>query len=206
MLATDGTPGLQVELDSTWLPVPPNSKGGLLIVNAGDQIEMLTNGEYRSARHRVVTVSSAPCAKEQGKLHGLFHVLQLQKQARAAAARFIRPGLSGPRARAPADGHARAVPSSTITSCASRCSRWASVGRVARHHTFTANAGPPPKRQRRVASSTSSCARQQTAQLAEQPRLYKHSTRTMNTVVTSQCHVSVDRSTTTVYTRILTSV
>ena len=39
VLATDGTPGLQVELDGEWLPVPPNE--GCLIVNAGDQIEMV---------------------------------------------------------------------------------------------------------------------------------------------------------------------
>ena len=39
VLATDGTPGLQVELDGEWLPVPP--KEGCLIVNAGDQIEMV---------------------------------------------------------------------------------------------------------------------------------------------------------------------
>ena len=42
ILATDGTPGLQVELEGSWLPVPP--KEGCLIINAGDQIEALTNG------------------------------------------------------------------------------------------------------------------------------------------------------------------
>ena len=57
VLATDGTPGLQVELDGMWLPVPP--KDGCLIVNAGDQIEMLTNGHYRSAKHRVVVAPNA---------------------------------------------------------------------------------------------------------------------------------------------------
>lgn len=58
VLATDGTPGLQVELDGRWLDVPP--RRGSLIINAGDQIAAWTNGHYRSARHRVVSVSEAP--------------------------------------------------------------------------------------------------------------------------------------------------
>ena len=48
LLLTDGSPGLQVELDGAWLPVPP--RAGMLIVNAGDQIDALTNGHYRSVR------------------------------------------------------------------------------------------------------------------------------------------------------------
>jgi isopenicillin N synthase-like dioxygenase len=51
VLATDGTPGLEVELEGEWLPVPPRS--GCLIINAGDQIRHWTNGEFRSATHRV---------------------------------------------------------------------------------------------------------------------------------------------------------
>ena len=58
LLANDGTPGLQVELDGVWRPVPP--KEGCLIVNAGDLLSMLTNGHYRSARHRVVSTASRP--------------------------------------------------------------------------------------------------------------------------------------------------
>ena len=58
ILSTDGTPGLQVELDGRWLPVPP--KEGMLIVNAGDQIDAFTNGFYRSAKHRVITTSPRP--------------------------------------------------------------------------------------------------------------------------------------------------
>lgn len=58
LLATDGTPGLEVELDGGWVPVPP--RDGCLIVNAGDQIFHWTNGEYRSANHRVVPVSLKP--------------------------------------------------------------------------------------------------------------------------------------------------
>eukprot|EP00962_Isochrysis_galbana_P042263 scaffold15735_cov103-Isochrysis_galbana.AAC.3 len=43
LLATDETPGLQVELEGEWWPVPP--RAGCFIINAGDQIEALSNGE-----------------------------------------------------------------------------------------------------------------------------------------------------------------
>lgn len=56
ILATDQTPGLQIYMPEcgggTWLDVPPIP--GTLIVNAGDQISILTNGMYRSALHRVI--------------------------------------------------------------------------------------------------------------------------------------------------------
>jgi len=58
LLLTDDTPGLQVEMAGEWLPVPP--RRGMFIVNAGDQIEALTNGHYRSAKHRVITTSPHP--------------------------------------------------------------------------------------------------------------------------------------------------
>ena len=59
ILATDGTPGLEVEHPRAgWLGVPP--RAGALIVNAGDQIAHWTNGEFRSANHRVVVASSTP--------------------------------------------------------------------------------------------------------------------------------------------------
>ena len=58
LLLTDETPGLQVEMAGEWLPVPP--RRGMFIVNAGDQIEALTNGHYRSAKHRVITTSPRP--------------------------------------------------------------------------------------------------------------------------------------------------
>ena len=45
-------------VDGTWHPVAPRE--GCIIVNGGDQIDALTNGHYRSARHRVVSASSAP--------------------------------------------------------------------------------------------------------------------------------------------------
>jgi isopenicillin N synthase-like dioxygenase len=56
ILATDQTPGLQIQMGDVWLPVPP--KPNCLIINSGDQIAQLTNDVYRSAIHRVVTTST----------------------------------------------------------------------------------------------------------------------------------------------------
>uniref|UniRef100_J3MWS8 Fe2OG dioxygenase domain-containing protein n=1 Tax=Oryza brachyantha TaxID=4533 RepID=J3MWS8_ORYBR len=53
LLQVDDTPGLQVMLgDGRWLPVRPLP--GALVVNVGEILEVLTNGAYRSAFHRVV--------------------------------------------------------------------------------------------------------------------------------------------------------
>ncbi|KAF8698737.1 hypothetical protein HU200_034990 [Digitaria exilis] len=46
------TPGLQVRRGRRWLPVRPLP--GALVVNVGDILHVLTNGEYMSAEHRVV--------------------------------------------------------------------------------------------------------------------------------------------------------
>lgn len=51
LLFTDGTPGLEIHYNDSWLPVPPRQ--GTVIVNAGDQIEFWTSGRFRSANHRV---------------------------------------------------------------------------------------------------------------------------------------------------------
>ena len=52
LLATDGVPGLEVLLDSRWVPVvaPP----GAVIVQLGDMLARWTNDRYRSTPHRVV--------------------------------------------------------------------------------------------------------------------------------------------------------
>ena len=52
LLATDGVPGLEVLLDSNWVPVvaPP----GAVIVQLGDMLARWTNDRYRSTPHRVV--------------------------------------------------------------------------------------------------------------------------------------------------------
>uniref|UniRef100_A0A453J5N3 anthocyanidin synthase n=1 Tax=Aegilops tauschii subsp. strangulata TaxID=200361 RepID=A0A453J5N3_AEGTS len=54
VLVANGVPGLQVSKDGLWCDV--EHVPGALIVNVGDQIEILSNGRYRAALHRA-TVS-----------------------------------------------------------------------------------------------------------------------------------------------------
>lgn len=51
LLATDGTPGLEVNSQGDWLPAPADAN--LLICNLGDMLDRLTGGRYRSTPHRV---------------------------------------------------------------------------------------------------------------------------------------------------------
>jgi len=54
ILATDETPGLEIQLeDGSFAPVPPMD--GTFIVNVGDLCEIWTNGLFKSTVHRVVT-------------------------------------------------------------------------------------------------------------------------------------------------------
>ncbi|CAL4923119.1 unnamed protein product [Urochloa decumbens] len=52
LLQADDTPGLQVRRAGRWFPVRPLP--GALVVNVGDVMEVLSNGAYGSALHRVV--------------------------------------------------------------------------------------------------------------------------------------------------------
>ncbi len=51
LLATDGTPGLQVNSHGEWIDAPADA--GLVICNLGDMLDRLTGGRYRSNPHRV---------------------------------------------------------------------------------------------------------------------------------------------------------
>ncbi|CAI0418439.1 unnamed protein product [Linum tenue] len=44
--------GLQIKRDGKWVPIAPIS--GAFIVNVGDTIEIMSNGEYKSIEHRAV--------------------------------------------------------------------------------------------------------------------------------------------------------
>ncbi|WP_392538870.1 isopenicillin N synthase family dioxygenase [Legionella sp. 227] len=56
LLAQDSVGGLQVkQCDGTWLDVPPLE--GAFILNTGDMMHRLSNGEYISTPHRVINVS-----------------------------------------------------------------------------------------------------------------------------------------------------
>ena len=51
LLATDGTPGLEVDVQGQWLDAPADAD--LVICNLGDMLDRLTGGRYRSTPHRV---------------------------------------------------------------------------------------------------------------------------------------------------------
>jgi isopenicillin N synthase-like dioxygenase len=51
LLATDGTPGLEVSVQGEWIPAPADAN--LVICNLGDMLDRLTGGRYRSTPHRV---------------------------------------------------------------------------------------------------------------------------------------------------------
>nr|BCS80022.1 1-aminocyclopropane-1-carboxylic acid oxidase [Delphinium grandiflorum] len=49
----DTVSGLQLLKDGEWIDVPPMHHS--IVVNIGDQLEVITNGKYKSVMHRVVT-------------------------------------------------------------------------------------------------------------------------------------------------------
>ncbi|XP_057421432.1 flavonol synthase/flavanone 3-hydroxylase-like [Lotus japonicus] len=53
ILQLNGVPGLQVEYDGKWVPVDPVPDAFVIIV--ADQIQVLSNGRYKSPAHRAVT-------------------------------------------------------------------------------------------------------------------------------------------------------
>ncbi|XP_024519071.1 protein DMR6-LIKE OXYGENASE 2 [Selaginella moellendorffii] len=58
ILLQDATSGLQVLNDGQWIPVKPLP--GAFVVNVGDQLQVLSNGKYKSVEHRVVLNSECP--------------------------------------------------------------------------------------------------------------------------------------------------
>lgn len=55
LLATSGTPGLEIYAAGRWQACEPEP--GAFIVNVGDCLSQLTGGEYKSSLHRVVNRS-----------------------------------------------------------------------------------------------------------------------------------------------------
>ncbi|KAJ0258026.1 1-aminocyclopropane-1-carboxylate oxidase 3 [Hirschfeldia incana] len=49
----DKVSGLQLLKDGDWIDVPPLNNS--IVINLGDQLEVITNGKYKSVMHRVVT-------------------------------------------------------------------------------------------------------------------------------------------------------
>nr|AIS71925.1 1-aminocyclopropane-1-carboxylate oxidase 1 [Citrullus lanatus] len=52
----DKVSGLQLLKDDNWIDVPPMRHA--IVVNLGDQLEVITNGRYKSVMHRVITQTS----------------------------------------------------------------------------------------------------------------------------------------------------
>ncbi|KAK4415656.1 1-aminocyclopropane-1-carboxylate oxidase 1 [Sesamum alatum] len=55
LLQDDQVPGLEFLKDGEWVKIPP-SMNNRIFINTGDQIEILSNGMYRSALHRVMAM------------------------------------------------------------------------------------------------------------------------------------------------------
>ncbi|KAJ8478207.1 hypothetical protein OPV22_021934 [Ensete ventricosum] len=53
LLQDDTVPGLEFLKDGEWVAVPP-AQGHRIFVNLGDQVEVVSNGVYKSIRHRVL--------------------------------------------------------------------------------------------------------------------------------------------------------
>lgn len=53
LLQDDQVPGLEFFKDGEWVEIPP-SKNNTIFVNTGDQVEVLSNGRYKSTLHRVM--------------------------------------------------------------------------------------------------------------------------------------------------------
>ena len=52
ILWTDGSPGLEVQIDGEWTPI--DAPDGTFVVNLGDLMQRWTNDRWRSTMHRVV--------------------------------------------------------------------------------------------------------------------------------------------------------
>ncbi|CAM6076053.1 unnamed protein product [Sphagnum tenellum] len=67
VLFQDDNGGLQVKKGNHWVGVAPVPNA--LVINVGDQIQVLSNGRFQSVEHRVVTNTSTACLSLATFLH-----------------------------------------------------------------------------------------------------------------------------------------
>jgi hypothetical protein len=60
LLATDATPGLEVQMGDAWLPVP--QRDGCLIINSGDQVRVRTPWQLKASRTSCALARQLSCA------------------------------------------------------------------------------------------------------------------------------------------------
>ncbi|CAL1411122.1 unnamed protein product [Linum trigynum] len=58
VLLQDQIGGLQVQCDNHWVDVEPNTSA--LVINMGDLLQLISNDEFKSSQHRVLTKSIGP--------------------------------------------------------------------------------------------------------------------------------------------------
>ncbi|KAK3161541.1 hypothetical protein QOZ80_1BG0078400 [Eleusine coracana subsp. coracana] len=91
VLRSNSVPGLQVALrdGSRWIPIQPDPDALFVIV--GDTMQVMTNGRYRSARHRVVVASEAS-GKKRARLSMIYFAGPAPWERIAPVAELMREG------------------------------------------------------------------------------------------------------------------
>ncbi|CAN1256896.1 Protein SRG1 [Linum perenne] len=80
--------GLQIRKDGEWVPIAPIP--GAFIVNVGDIIEIMSNGEYKSIEHRAmvnpdkerISIATFHCPNMKVMIEPIPELINVKKQAK----------------------------------------------------------------------------------------------------------------------------